>query len=422
MKKIIIIITILIVCFCVNTIISGCSGKSTSSATLDEYNEDELPIYINMESIMEKEGVELLSAVASEITYIPLELNSNSLLKEVDFLERLNDNYVVTDGIGIYLFDQNGKYLKTVSQIGQGPSDFYSVIYNMLVDYKANDLYLFSYRKVMKFDSNADYVRQFRIDDVGNRYNDGVFDAGVFTPQNTMILGYGNRVTTYDDTTTVYVAIEVDTVGNIIKKIVNNSPRYARVRGGQIRGYNPLVGVFDDNIRFMDYSNDTIFTVSGNSTIPYAILDLGKNKTTFIIDLDPTRAPTPSDIDEALDKLRGHAIRSVLESSIYLFITITKKGLSGTKYSTYNKKTKELKLLKNDGLLNDLDGGPAFFPKKRIGDAMVGWKAPDEFKEEVLSMDYNEQKAEYGERFEKVYQLAKTIKEDDNPILMIVKK
>ena len=402
------------------TIVSGCVDKNSSSTNLTDEGEDKLPIYVNMEGIMKKEGVESLSAIASEINYIPLELTDNSILRRVSGAVSLNDNYVVYDGSNICLYNSEGKYIKTVSQLGQAPSDIRVVIFNVVVDHKGNNLYLFTSHKVIKFNENADYVHHFQINDGTS----GGFTKGAFTSYNTMILAYDNTTIKESDTTTVYNAIEVDTVGNIINKFVNYSPIYIKDNGARSLIYIPMIDIFKDNVRFMDYSNDTIFTISDNTMIPYYIFDLGNDKTTFTLDLSINDLGNRAKLDEALDKFKGHAINGVMENDNYFFITLTEKGISNNNliYSTYNKQTKELKRLKNDGLLNDIDGGPAFFPQKCIGDKMIGWKNADEFKEEILSMDYNEQKAKYGERFEKVYQLAKSIKEDDNPILIVVKK
>ena len=407
---------------CIATIIvlSDCSNKNTSSESknISDEEESKLPIYINMEDIMKKEGTEPLSLTFSEITYIPLEFTKNSILKSIDRVAYLNDKFVVSDGLGVFLFDQNGKYIKTVSRLGQGPSDFPTRVNNLVVDPTTNEFYLYSSRKVIKYDKNANYLRNFQINDEIN----GLYKNGTFTPNNTMIISFVNRVYNYGDTTIVYNAIEIDTVGNILNKFVNYSPRYAESSMMQITSSAiPFLENFNGSIRFMDFSNDTIFTVSGDSMTPYAILDFGKNKTTLILDIDPAASFNKAKNDEAFAKLKGHAIMEVNENDNYFFIVFTEKGIGGiTPGSTYNKKTKELKLLYR-GFFNDLDGGPYFFPRKCFGDVMIGWKDSDKFKEEVLSMDYNEQKAKHGERFEKVYQLAKSLKEDDNPILIFVK-
>jgi hypothetical protein len=403
-------------------VMSVCTGKSKSSEslTISVENNDKVPIYVNMEGILKKEGTEQLSTTATEITYIPLELTDNSTLRGISFFVHLNGKLIVSDSHSIILFDKDGKYIKDVSQSGQGPSDFVQLISHIIVDNEESNLYLFSsHNKVIQFNKNADYIRNFQI----NNGTNWSITKGTFTPQNTMILAYHNVPKRHSDTTTVYNAIEVDTIGNILNKFENYSPRYIEENGIRYLNSIPFLDVFNNNIRFMDFSNDTIFTIIDNAMIPYAILDLGEDKTTFTLDYYLSENFNQSKLNEAYDKLKGHAIMDVQENDNYLFFKLTKKGLRGDGiYSIYNKQTKDLKLLKNEGLLNDLDGGPDFFPRKCIGDIMVGWKKPTEFKEEVLSKDYNEQKAKYGERFEKVYQLAKSLQEDDNPILMVVKK
>ena len=154
--------------------------------------------------------------------------------------------------------------------------------------------------------------------------------------------------------------------------------------------------------------------------IPYAILDLGRNKANI---KNVPFSDNPAKMLEAMQNLNGHAVIRVLENDNFLFICLTRKGLSGDVINClYNKRTKDLKLLKDEGLLNDVDGGIPFFPRKHIKEnELIAWKNADEFKEEILSLDYDTQKAKYGERFEKVYQLAKSLKEDDNPVLIIAK-
>ena len=403
-------------------VMSVCTGKSKSSEslTISVENDNKVPIYVNMEGILKKEGTEQLSTTATEITYIPLELTDNSILKGVLKVEVLNGKYVICDyNTGLFLFDQNGKYIKNISRSGQGPSDYPTFVHNIIVDHEANNLYLFATKKIIKFNKNADYVSYFYINDG----SEGVYDIGTYTPQNTIILGYKNKAIKNSDTSIIYNAIEVDTIGNIINKFVNHSPRYTERPQFQIGADASFLGVFNNNVRFMDFYNDTIFNVSRKTMVPYAILNLGKDKTASIRDINTSRPPTQKDLDAIAAKSTGHSIVRVQENEDYLFTILTEKGLSGKLVnSTYNKHTKELKLLKNKGLLNDLDGGPDFFPLKCIGDIMIGWKMPHDFKNEVLSKDYNEQKAKYGDRFEKVYQLAKSLQEDDNPILMVVKK
>ena len=399
----------------------SCAGGSKASENADAiaYEDDQSPIYIFLEDILQKEGAEPLSSAVSEIVYIPLETKNYSLLRSINRIEYLNGKYIVSDGNNIYLFNQEGKYIKRVAQQGGGPSDYPTPnIHNIIVDPVTNHFYLFAYYKVIKFDENVIFLNNFQIEDIGIEQT---FPTGIFTPHNTIMLGLPNHVRQYDDTTEIYNALEVDTLGYIINKYINLSPRYAQMRGGHISSDVTSLYVFNNDIRFIDFGNDSIFSIEDDSMIPYAVLDLGKKKTNLIIDVP---LDNPQKGIEFIKNMKGHTIRNIVENDIFLFICLTKNGPDGELINClYNKSTKELKLLKNNSMLNDLDGGSSFFPKKTFEDnVLIDWKSAEEFKEEILSKDYNSQKAKYGERFEKVYQLAKSLLEDDNPVLIIAKK
>ena len=394
----------------------SCAGgsKSGNSDTIDG-GDNQPPLYVFLENILEKENSEPLSSVASEIIYIPLETNDNSLLGLDVEIEYLDGNYVVIDRYNIYLFNHEGKFIKQVARQGGGPSDYISVPYRTIVDRETNNFYLFTRTKVLKFDENANFLYNFQIDDEFT-----TIGKGVFTANKTMVLALSYSVWGLDDTTTVYNAIEIDTIGNVINKFIYNSPRII----GKTKSYHSAVSIytFNNNIRFLDYGSDTLFSVVKGSMIPYAILDLGNNKTDLTPDL--SNFNNPRDMHEFMINLKGHKIEFTVEDESFLFMSLTEKGHSSNQiHCIFNKKTKELKLLKEGGLLNNLDGGISFFPQKPLIDNMlISWKSAEEFKEEILSKDYNAQKAKYGERFEKVYQLAKSLEDDDNDILIIAKK
>ena len=395
----------------------SCAGgsKSGNSDTIDG-GDNQPPLYVFLENILEKENSEPLSSVASEIIYIPLETNDNSLLREVEHISYVDGNYVIRDTYNIYLFNHEGKFIKQVARQGGGPSDYISVPYRTIVDRETNNFYLFTRTKVLKFDKNANFLYNFQIDDAYS-----TIGKGVFTANKTMVLGLSNQVWALDDTTTVYNAIEIDTIGNVINKYINNSPR--RMDNRQSYGSVISIYTFNNKIRFLDYGSDTLFSVVNGSMIPYAILDLGNNKTDLTPDIP--KFDNIRDIHEFMINLKGHKIQFLIEDESFLFISLTEKGHNSNNqiYCIFNKKTKELKLLKEGRLLNDLDGGIHFFPKTPLIDNMlISWKSAEEFKEEILSKDYNTQKAKYGERFEKVYQLAKSLDDDDNDILIIAKK
>ena len=395
----------------------NCAGGSATTGNKDTKEEEgyQTPIHVFLEDIMEKEGVEQLSSIASEIVYIPLETNDNSLLKDISHVVCLGNNFVVSDPTNIYLFDHDGKYIKRVAQQGGGPADFPMAILNVITDPKTDNLFLCVTRKILKFDKNAKYTGNIQTNEIGS------LSRGVYTDNKTMVFGLLNKVWTLGDTTTVFNAIEIDTLGNEINKYVNNSPRYSEVVKMPLNSLVTPVYIFNNDIKFLDWGNDTIFSVVGGSMIPYAILDLGKNKANYNPDLSKI---DPLKLNETLESFSGHAIMNVFEDDIFLFLYLTEKGLSNNEvHCIFNKRTKELKLLKDNTFSNDLDGGIFFFPRKVLKDnELISWVSAEKFIEEILSKDYDAQKAKYGDRFEKTYQLAKSLHDDDNPVLIIAKK
>jgi hypothetical protein len=149
------------------------------------------------------------------------------------------------------------------------------------------------------------------------------------------------------------------------------------------------------------------------------ILDLGHMK----MDYNPEFSSSNwNDINKVMESLKTKLMIVTAFESDRLFYLLLSWGMDKSVYATYDKKTKKVTFMDTNKLTNDVDGGVSFFPNQiEPTGEMIMYKSAEEFKEEVLSKDYNQQKAKYGERFEKVYQFANSLQEDDNPILIIAK-
>jgi hypothetical protein len=178
--------------------------------------------------------------------------------------------------------------------------------------------------------------------------------------------------------------------------------------------------VYENNVYFNEWGNDTLFRVSGDSMTAKLVIDLGDLKLNPVPDLShytPLEALRYTQSETAL------SIGSIWEDPTCYYIKI-KYGYvdKQVSYCLYNKHTGDFVCLGATGLTNNFDGGLSFFPWKTEPDGTkIMWKDAADFREEILSKDYETQKAKYGERFEKVYQLALSLQEDDNPVLILVK-
>lgn len=113
MKTIALIIAVLF-CFC------SCNNNNSKDLSGNGLINISIPEKIN-EKI-------LLSEFAESMHIIPL--SQDMLIRDIDKLLVDNDNnlYIVdSNGDGIYKFDSKGKFVKQISQKGQGPGEYVSI-------------------------------------------------------------------------------------------------------------------------------------------------------------------------------------------------------------------------------------------------------------------------------------------------------
>jgi hypothetical protein len=73
------------------------------------------------------------------------------------------------------------------------------------------------------------------------------------------------------------------------------------------------------------------------------------------------------------------------------------------------------------GIYNDIDAGPRFFPKKIVNDStMVMWIDAKQFKDHIASDDFKNNMPKFPEKKKQLEDLANSLTEFDNPVLMLV--
>ena len=106
----------------------------------------------------------LLSEITEKITSIELELTDESLLKpQRGYLVRIiinDDLVIVAQTEKIFVFDRNGKFIRSIGSIGQGPGE-YVRIRNIAFDESNKCLFLSaSPYKIICFDLNGNLVKE----------------------------------------------------------------------------------------------------------------------------------------------------------------------------------------------------------------------------------------------------------------------
>lgn len=367
-------------------------------------------MYVDLENrIKDLDEKAPLSGAIKELTYIPLETDTNSLISRMRRAVLYNNTIVASDFNRVYQFSSSGKFMGTVGQQGEGPSDYRRQVYVLAKNDKEDRFYLGANRKLIIYDEKMSFVNSVSF---GAGESNAMPLSGVMTANDHLFSYIGGMGKMASDTTTLYSYLEVDTQGNLVRKLLNTNPM---IVGPVIMmiNYNIPLYRYGDQTRYMNTNNDTLFTITPQGEIfPYAIFHLGaQRRDTGTLPVNQAEY----EIAQAFVEQSG-----IVESDQLFYLSFSWK--QKTYYAIYDKQTGQVTNLGTGGLTNDIDGGPPFFPKAMEKDGtLVSWIEAETFKEHYLSQDYQTQKAIYGKAFEDAWALANRLKEDDNPVLVIAR-
>jgi len=409
-------LNLLIASFCFVTFLYSCKGKTSGTSAFDE--EDQYPIVLSLETINKEKGEELLSTLDPEITYIALETKDESIIRGVSKVAVLeNGNFVISDNQTLHLFSPTGKHIREVSQRGNGPAD-YNRIWNIVPNHLTGGFFIGTNRKVIEFDAGGEYINNFETP------QDRLMEM-VCEPDGSLLCHKMNVPKSPEDTVPSWFLFRYNTQGVELKRFEDLTPRL----GGPdiitfITPVRPLY-VYNEQVRFNELGNDTLFIVGEDKLCPYIIIDLGEMR----------MSASPKGTDENRDAVMNEMneklyLIQLMEDDNFFYMEFGWGFTVNSLFATYNKKSGQITNYGNStfmspkgGLTNDVDGGLPFYPKMidAKGTRLMAQNALT-FKEEILEKrDYTRQKEKYGSKFEKLYQLAESLEEDANPVMMMVR-
>ncbi|MDR1331069.1 MAG: 6-bladed beta-propeller, partial [Tannerella sp.] len=389
-------------------IAAGCGGNADRTRAGEDGKTVVVSVSRKMLSGAEAYG---LDRVASELAYIPLETGEHCLLKEIRDVFPIGDCLLVSDFNNLYMFDRQGKYIRKISQQGQGPDDYVRVS-TVIVDDASGEFYLVTNGKMLKYTRDGVYR--------GNIPKEQYSVKALMTPAHTLLFYIPAR-TVYAHGTDVYSLLETDTAGRVLRRYPNHNAFHSdNARSPLTIGARPLY-MFENTVCFNEWGNDTIFALAGDTVTPKLVIEMGDMK------LDPYPDLSYYTSAEAMNFLMSESrlcIENVWEDRAFYYIILYRGygGDHGVEHCVYDKRAGTFHCAGTVGLTNNLDGGLPFFPLKVEPDGTkFMWKDAVDFKDEILSGDYETRKNTYGERFENVYRLALALREDDNPVLIIAR-
>jgi hypothetical protein len=373
---------------------------------------------VDLTSITEP-NVTNLSELGSEITYIPLETDASFLMQQIDkliyegesyFLGSINENYQLPEKGSppppmmpkssiLYRFSKNGEFICQIGREGRAPSE-YMHIKDFLYNKSNNTIEIFSPNDIKEFSLDGIWEK-----DITLEYNR---ISSLFHTNNQFLAFINNS-----DGQNEYSFVLLDANGQVLNKF-ENKYKFNISKNGIIHSSECIFYQYNGSLHCKELHSDTVFSFDNGTFTPRYIFKQGEAKY------------TPDLRVEYIFKNREKIIiqKNAFESKNYLFFQYDWK--SRDNFFIQNKSNGTQYLIDNGtGLVNDLDNGPNFKIQNSITvdgtEYMISWIDAFELKAKVTSYEFKNSTPKYPEKKKELEELASSLDEKDNPVLMLVK-
>ncbi len=402
-------------------LLSCSSNKNQSEATgaeVEKVADTNAFFTINFAEIIKEQKEVPLSEIAESVEYVPLENSEKALLGNV-FDVQLTPDYIFIRHSGSRLltqFSRDGKYIRHIGTEGRGPKE-YGLIRKFSLDQENRLIYIHTNwtHKIVVYNFDGEFVRSLRFPTSGRGHISWSRDSFLVSFSEPQL---GNEP---------YVFIETNFNGDTIQTTSNH------IFWDESEQAHFMVSYWGRNVYYR--ANDKLHMKSWYNDTVYTFNDQNRIVPKFIIDLKNHKLPD----DQVYERKSSKPLPdecywvSVNESSNYIFIRYggqydrlkkdMKEGANGCMY--VDKKTKEgIALKRNEdatGFVNDINGGPRFMPRFSNDTLIFVDVSALDMKTYLDSEQFKNQEVEFPEQKEKLVQLNKNLKEDDNHILMFAR-
>lgn len=347
-----------------------------------------------------------LRDLADSIYYIPLD-NQYQIGLIQDQIRFVNNSiYFLVSNEGIFECDKEGKFLRKIGKPGRGPGEI-NYFNSFSIDERNKTIYIVDGANTIKvFSKTGRFLRTISLTEYGDMIN-----AIEYYNSNLIVIFPINYESTQFDW------ITFDSLGVVIRKETRNS-------SGFITNALPLAGIFKhgNQLSFWNNYSDTIFSISPDFSF----------KPSFIISQGEHRLPKSRISAETMSMYIW--FQQIFETKQYIFL---RYFYPSTKFElvVIDKRTggKSLVIMKLDesgyewlgGIKNDLDDGLGFLPRTYFTENgrefVAGVIYPHQIMTHVNTDKFKNSIPKLYEKKKELEKLAASLKETDNPILVIVR-
>lgn len=346
-----------------------------------------------------------LSEIASDIQYIPLQTVDSSLISRIDKVVIQGNNiYVNNGGTDIICFDKIGTFLGKLAKVGRGPGE-YSFIQDFDISSDSKKLILLSNGKILLYNVNGN---EFAFSKSIDLY-EGVLKISFIPGTDNILVSNGPW---FGNETSLNLVINLDRDTLLSKQ---NCYTYEKVGSGFRATNDAIQYKLGDKVCFKEGFSDTIFYVNSKSDriSPHLILD---SHGTF----------PPPKVRGDMEYAKAHAgefssVAIAYEVPRYIFYYYMYKSIRHK--IIYDKVlNKKYELALENAIVDDLDGGPKIdlFMQNCTGTYFYTSVDAIIFKKHIQSDEYTNAAVKEQKKKVELIEIANSVKESDNPILVIV--
>ena len=348
---------------CVCMVVVSCKSADTAKTHI-----------INFPEAIDNIGIVNLSDVAKSIRYVPLETRGDALVGQMTRTSYDGTHIIVADlqsGI-INVFDNSGKFVKSINKRGRGPEEFSSSISN--ISFFDGNIVVMTIQEVLEYDMAGNFIGRVATPKVEG-YN-------VMSPA---IIGENRYAAILVDFATgnkEYCAVVYDSLLVVEQLIATPSDTDIQMMSPPPRSNT------DGVVRAVAFlptklvqNSDKFFLFQPESREILSIENPNIIDTAYVIEYGGYKMPEGLMPREAAES-RYLSLSSFIESEKFLFMTINSMATIVTTLGSrmmnflYDKQTKKTSLLYDKaegkkGFKDDIAGGPEFWPGSLFGKKTV---------------------------------------------------
>lgn len=348
------------------------------------------PVVINLaKAISESPKEIMLNELASDIRYVPLETTDDCLMNNEFYIMQYTGEDIITSGI--FHFDKNGKFLNKIGSKGQGPEEYLQGLF-AFGDWKNKLLYVQNWTILTCYGFDGTFVRSVPTPQL----NMGA--AGLFDENHIL---YSNDIYYADKANPIQLYMVDSQNGKTVSKW---------------RGHleeNKKYGMILTSRDFMYNYDNSLFYKPALENVIFKILSPKKRQLVYKFDCSGKDIDVSADEVDPKKRFQFLSVYWAKETAQYLFVNYGMKNIS--RLGIYDK---EKKTFTNVTIKDNLAGGYDIHP---------AWTSDDNH---LLMIYYaggllqdKEKRYSTGllpERKKELDELLKNIKEDDNPVVILV--